>query len=299
MKRINNAARQFAVYSIIDRDAALAAIEGGGTGTLNENKSWVTAAKHFDSKPAAETIPLLLADAGSNNGVEWAGTICRIELLDNRRSRVQFTDLSFIRNRIPRSTLLKASDGEPLNEHYIRPYMPCLLTDEVIGMVGDIVAEEPGWGEAQFGAREAAAEIDEDPETQNLPETVRQALIQARIGQGAYRDSLLDIWGGRCAVTGCAIPEVLIASHAKPWSQCNPRERLDEYNGLLLAASVDRLFDQGLISFTDDGQLLVVDSLSDNDLRVVGLNRSARLYKVLSRHRPYLREHRVANGFEK
>ena len=44
-----------------------------------------------------------------------------------------------------------------------------------------------------------------------------------------------------------------IASHIKPWSKCNNEERLDPFNGLMLAPNIDALFDSGLITFDADG----------------------------------------------
>jgi hypothetical protein len=143
----------------------------------------------------------------------------------------------------------------------------------------------------------AEREIDLDPTIQGVPETTRQALINARIGQGGYRRRMLRLWGGKCAVTGCSVEQVLVASHAKPWASCSNQERLDVYNGLLLAASVDRLFDIGLISFDEEGKLLVSDRLRDDDLWRVGLNRESKLAFVGERHKGYLRAHREQSGF--
>jgi hypothetical protein len=62
----------------------------------------------------------------------------------------------------------------------------------------------------------------------------------------------MDYWGGRRAITGCAEPLLLRGSHIKPWTQCETdAERLDVYNGLLLAAHLDAAFDAGLIDFDD------------------------------------------------
>jgi len=50
-------------------------------------------------------------------------------------------------------------------------------------------------------------------------------------------------------VTGLAMSKLLRASHIKPWAACAAdAERLDVYNGLLLAPHLDALFDAGLIS---------------------------------------------------
>jgi hypothetical protein len=150
-----------------------------------------------------------------------------------------------------------------------------------------------------LGRGDAEREIDADPRTQGVPETTRQALINARIGQGGYRQRMLHIWGGKCAVSGCGLESVLIASHAKAWKDSSNDERLDEYNGLLLAASIDRLFDSGLIAFGDDGALLVGSKVSREDLAVIGLSGSARLRSIHPRHKPYLQEHRKKFGFDK
>lgn len=142
------------------------------------------------------------------------------------------------------------------------------------------------------------AEVDADPACAGLSPTQRVALVNARMGQGGYRKKMMRIWGGQCAVTGCAIDCALIASHAKAWKDSDNTERLDPYNGLLLAASVDRLFDQGLIAFSDQGQLLIGPDMDEAALASVGLSADSDLRFVHERHGPYLRAHRVEHRFE-
>lgn len=85
--------------------------------------------------------------------------------------------------------------------------------------------------------------------------TQREALVLARIGQGRFRAEVTRLWGRGevCTLTGIALPELLIASHIKPWRESDNRERLDPANGLLLAAHVDKLFDRHLLSFEMQG----------------------------------------------
>ncbi len=121
--------------------------------------------------------------------------------------------------------------------------------------------------------------------------TVRQQLIDARLGQGRYRSQLDNRWDGACSVTGCSVREALRASHMKAWSISTDRERLDPANGLLLVATLDCLFDRGLISFQDDGRMIVSKRLTRADRKALGLPGS------LSRppeqdELPYLRHHR-------
>ena len=122
-------------------------------------------------------------------------------------------------------------------------------------------------------------------------EALRQ--IKQRRGQELYRKRLEQLWGGRCAVTGIAIPELLRASHAKPWAKCeSAEERLSPYNGFLLSVSLDALFDKFLISFANDGQILIAPSLNFSELKLVGINTDLHLQKVYPQHLPFLAFHR-------
>jgi putative restriction endonuclease len=122
--------------------------------------------------------------------------------------------------------------------------------------------------------------------------TEAEALVKQRVGQDLFREMLLEYWGGRCAVTGLAVPELLRASHAKPWKDSDDRERLDVYNGLLLAVHLDALFDQGLIAFDDDGCGVVSAGLPEEARRIVLPGGELKLCRVAEPHRPYLAFHR-------
>jgi len=83
-------------------------------------------------------------------------------------------------------------------------------------------------------------------------------MVRQRVGQQAYRQAMLNYWGGACAVTGLALRQAVRASHAKPWADCETdAERLDVFNGFLLSANLDALFDQFLISFDALGGILI------------------------------------------
>jgi len=118
-------------------------------------------------------------------------------------------------------------------------------------------------------------------------------MVRQRVGQQAYRQAMLDYWGGACALTGLALPQALRASHAKPWAECTTdAERLDVYNGFLLSANLDALFDNFLISFTDAGELLVSNQITQPDRERLGLDASMRLRWMAAPHAAYLEFHR-------
>ena len=99
------------------------------------------------------------------------------------------------------------------------------------------------------------------------------------------------MWG-ECSVTGCQEIDVLKASHIKPWRFSTNAERLDPYNGLLLLPNFDALFDLGLISFKDSGEILPSKRLSHSALYILHMNSDMRIQKVDSRHLLYLKFHR-------
>ncbi len=126
-----------------------------------------------------------------------------------------------------------------------------------------------------------------------ISETERRALIQARLGQGCFRDRLMSYWSGKCAVTGVDIPELLRASHIKPWRLSDNCERLDPENGLLLTANLDAAFDRGLLSFSDSGAILFSMRLGAAAHDILGIKPGACLTKPLSaKQKSFLEFHR-------
>ena len=120
-----------------------------------------------------------------------------------------------------------------------------------------------------------------------------ERLVRQRVGQQKFREAMLDYWGGACAVTGVAVPDVLRASHAKPWAECTTdAQRLDVFNGFLLSANLDALFDRFLISFDEQGRLLVSPTLRDEDLRCLGVAGDFHLRWIAPAHEHYLAFHR-------
>jgi len=137
-------------------------------------------------------------------------------------------------------------------------------------------------------------ELDAALREQNITRnTEAERLVKQRIGQGCYREALLSYWHAACALTGLDIPEILRASHAKPWAECtSDSERLNVYNGFLLTANIDALFDNGLISFTDDGVVLLSHRVKEDTFMKLGLHAGMSLRWIDSRHLPFLQWHR-------
>lgn len=125
-----------------------------------------------------------------------------------------------------------------------------------------------------------------------IDETTRPLLIDSRIGQGKFRDDVMKQWGNSCAFTGCKIPSVLRASHIKPWRDCSNKERLDPDNGVMLTANLDALFDEHLISFDDNGQMLFSPILSKKECEELGAKDGRLRQELNAKQCNYLAHHR-------
>lgn len=118
-----------------------------------------------------------------------------------------------------------------------------------------------------------------------LDETEKDSVVKARIGQSIFKRNLLAI-EKKCRLCGVSDERLLVASHIKPWSKSNNRERLDVNNGLLLCPNHDALFDKGYISFEKDGLILISNSLDKyskiflniNETMNIGMKKSQQQY---------------------
>lgn len=124
------------------------------------------------------------------------------------------------------------------------------------------------------------------------PLTERERLQAARIGQGEFRDRLMIYWNGACPVAGVDHGALLRASHIKAWRDATNAERLDPFNGILLCAHIDALFDRHLITFEDDGRIRISSQVSVGNRARLGLDPTTRITGFDKRHASYLAHHR-------
>ncbi|MDO4591909.1 MAG: HNH endonuclease [Comamonadaceae bacterium] len=120
---------------------------------------------------------------------------------------------------------------------------------------------------------EALASVEQD--TANLTTSEREAVVKARIGQGAFRKALIDLSGDVCWMSGVQGKELLVASHIQPWALCqkNPKDRGALDNGLLLSALWDAAFDAGLVTFDGAWRAIPADALSATARKQLGLDK--------------------------
>ncbi|ESZ70320.1 hypothetical protein X727_12455 [Mesorhizobium sp. L103C119B0] len=170
------------------------------------------------------------------------------------------------------------------------------ITKQKKGVQGYLFSIPPKAGQLICDRLTFVAPVDQivaDALERTVPdETTREALVKARVGQGRWRRDLLRHWSGKCAVTGLEVEGLLRASHIKPWRDSDNRERLDVFNGFMFAPAYDAVFDLGLITFENDGSIVLSDRLPANQLVAAGISELAALTSLVDQQRAYLAHHR-------
>lgn len=111
--------------------------------------------------------------------------------------------------------------------------------------------------EDEVTAQYEVDELEEIVRSHPSPATTVDRLVKARVGQQKFKKGVLRECNSTCAFTLVADESLLIAGHIKPWAKSNDTEKLDPQNGLVFTPTYDRLFNNGLISFTDQRALLI------------------------------------------
>jgi putative restriction endonuclease len=160
-------------------------------------------------------------------------------------------------------------------------------------------------GQLSLGIRDASLHLDPEVQRQKaeeaitraierspIEETTRKALVAARVGQGRFRADVLVV-EPRCRITGVEDQRLLIASHIRPWHRCPENEqRLDPFNGLMLTPTFDRMFDRGLLTFEDNGDVLVSPTVTTSVIHRIGLDAHRNVGRFNENQRTYLEYHR-------
>lgn len=125
----------------------------------------------------------------------------------------------------------------------------------------------------------------------DIESTEKEQIIKARKGQGKFRQNVEKI-ESQCRVTKVTLKNLLIASHIMPWKVSSNLERLDGNNGILLSPHIDKLFDQGWISFLSNGDLICASEKIAETLHQWGVTLPINVGHFNSKQNVYLQYHR-------
>ena len=170
--------------------------------------------------------------------------------------------------RTPNALAMKACNFASLD--------PAFRATNRTGLSGASAADRSIWTEFAGDSERVAAEAElafsqldpaqaaRDEAEVRIPEgeTEVERVVRARRVQSFFRAAVLTSYGTRCAVTGLAAPELLVASHIIPWGASVER-RADPTNGICLNALFDRAFDRGLMTIDEDYRVVISRRLHD------------------------------------
>lgn len=221
--------------------------------------------------------PLEFGSAGAYwNNIGWRVDVQFVEL----RLPLRPSDsMAILAPLLPPKYAPLTSEGRGLQNLYLT-CLPEQLAAMLIDLMGaearDIVlhriASQPGPSANAVGLVEwEEHQIQGVRSDESLRETVKEAIVLARRGQGLFKQRVLD-FEKTCRLTGVDRIEHLRASHCKPWRDASNEERLDGENGLLLTPNADHLFDRGFLTFRDNGDVLVSPVAHGESLRRMGLD---------------------------
>lgn len=144
---------------------------------------------------------------------------------------------------------------------------------------------------------EKQSEFDTIDKVEHQENEDRYYQVKARgKGQPLFKIRLMEKWSEKCAVTGISYEMLLEAAHIKPYSECEIHEEFDIQNGLILAFHIHKLFDKKLISFDEDGTILISSKLKDEDRKRLGISPEMKIQNLSSGNKKYLTYHRM--GFK-
>lgn len=84
--------------------------------------------------------------------------------------------------------------------------------------------------------------------------------VKTRVNQCVFRQIVMANYNSKCAISGIDIPDLLVASHIKPWAK-DEKERLNPENGICLSTLHDKAYDKGLIGINKDYEIIISSRL--------------------------------------
>lgn len=188
---------------------------------------------------------------------------CKLPFGQYHKNNNKVIELAKILRRTPSAVALKLCNFARLD--------PLHQKRGVKGMQHGGKLEEKIWGEFNQNWDELAyqseivladlrgqkeADLVKKFEKELPPGKEREAIVKVRINQNFFREMILASYRNRCAVCSLSETNLLVASHIVPWS-FNISLRMNPRNGICMCVLHDKAFDKGLISISDDYELLL------------------------------------------
>lgn len=194
---------------------------------------------------------------------------CKIPFKKSSKTNPTIVKYANILGRSPSSLNMKIGNFGRLD--------PVLKAQGITGLVNGSKLEEEVWNEFNgdwdklaYYSENIIAKLQnktiEENTTINLRDFPigedRAKMVKQRVNQNFFRSAVLSSYNTRCCITGLSIPDLLVASHIKPW-KVDVTNRTNPHNGLCLNPIHDKAFDRGFLTISPDFRVLVSTDLDD------------------------------------
>jgi len=168
----------------------------------------------------------------------------------------------------------KTSNALAMKACNFASFDPVFLASNRKGLSGASESDRAIWHEFELNPEQLAVETEEafarlEPDAAAIEldqlrvptgDTDVVRMIRTRRVQSFFRAAVLTSYQSRCAISGLALPDLLIASHIVPWSVSVER-RADPRNGICFNALFDRAFDRGFMTLDRDYRVVISSKL--------------------------------------
>ena len=120
---------------------------------------------------------------------------------------------------------------------------------------------------------------------------IHETQVKLRRSQQKFQQALVEKWQHQCAVCHLDVPELLVATYAKPWKDCSQEERINPMNGLLLCANHSALYESGLISFDGTGKIHISPELAEERYEKLFISPKLKVHRE-EQHKPFYKWHK-------
>jgi len=218
-----------------------------------------------------------------NNGMKWSweetilafDLYCRTPFGAIGQGNPEIVELARLIGRTPGAVSLKmsniASIDPELQKRGIKGMQHGSKLDEEIFAEFSENLEELSYQAQVIRAKledKSVSDIIDLEEIKDMPAgEYRERTMKTRVGQYFFRLTVLNSYGNCCCVTGLAKPELLVASHIKPWSVSDEKtERTNPKNGLCLNPIHDKAFDKGFITIDENYRIVISQRIKDVEM---------------------------------
>lgn len=200
--------------------------------------------------------------------------------------------------RTPNSIALKLTNLASIDETLDRKGMSNhskldkLMWDEYLSSLAIEAAKLPALSDPTWDA--GYSETPQMPYQADYTGKSMPRIVNVRQGQQLFRSMVLASYASRCAITGIAQPEFLVAGHIRSWAS-DPFNRLNPRNGICLNKLHDKAFEDGLITVSPDWQVLYSPKMEPETRRKMEEIQDTGSFRLPERFRPdpsFLQEHR-------